>query len=271
MKTVLTGQPERIYVEFRDADGTLVDPARPKVVIFDPSGDPSISSSNAIQEATGVYYYTFTAATAYGTERGEYQAWFEGYINGALITMDTPIRFEVIDTPVVPSEEDPGIQFVKGLRVSIGDNFQDEYVIPPTDMNYFVIDGFKNANSVYDFGFRALLSTAGNDKSGKVNFYFWDDLDTTTSLPYRQKQWYNLHVVKDIMESQVRQSMFGPGNINAGDIKINVAGAMKSQLEYLEMLKKQINDWAYDLKLNGTDSGYLVNTYEIRDLDVAEY
>jgi hypothetical protein len=266
MKVVYTGQPERRYAEFKDVDGVLTDPTRPRISIFAPSGEVVVDSATPTQESTGIYYYLLSVTTAYATERGVYQEWWEGFINSAPISLDEPFYFEVQDIPTIPSSTAFGRSFVRQIRNAISDNDESNgYMIHPIDLNYFIQDGVRNANSDFNFGYHVVVSTAGNNKSGRIDFYYGE---TATSLPNNARTWYAIHTVKDIMESETRRSMYGPGIINAGDIKVNVAFGLKEQIKYLEMLKKDINKLEMDLKLNGT-TGYWINNYQVKDLAVS--
>jgi hypothetical protein len=267
MKKILSGQQERIYVEFRDIVNSLVDPTNPRVVVYDPVGTQVVSSAVCTYESLGTYFYNFTASTAYATVRGTYQAWFEGYINGALITMDDPIYFDVIDIPVIYSSTSQGRAFVKSVRNAIGDTYEDSYLIASEDINYYVQDGTRSGNSTYDFGYDVRVSTAGNDKSERIDFYLGGQ---PTELTVAARNWYLLHTVKMIMEAQVRLNMFGTGNIHAGDINFNLSSGLRAQTEYLKLLNKDITDLKYDLKINGA-TGVLINNYSIADLEVSEY
>jgi hypothetical protein len=258
--------PERLHVEYRDGNGVLVNPLRPRFSIFSPSGAVVLNSAEATFEATGIYYYTFSISTAYSTERGIYQLWPEGYINGALITVDEPIYFSVEDTPTISSSAYPGRSFVNQIRNAIGDNDPTQYMIHPLQLNYYVQDGVRNSNSSYNFGYTVKVSTAGNDKSERIVFLY-GTAEAYLSDPART--WYAINTIKDIMESQIRINMFGSGIVNAGDIKVNVAAGMREQVNYLKSLKEDIKMLKKDLSLNGT-SGYCINNYQIADLWVSE-
>jgi hypothetical protein len=266
-KKILSGQQERIYVEFRDVDNKLVDPTNPRVVVYNPLGEQVVSSAACTFEAVGVYFYNFTASTAYATERGVYQAWFEGYINGALITMDDPVYFDVIDIPIIYSSTSVGRSFVRSVRNAIGDTYEDAYLIATEDINYYVQDGVGRANSVYDFGYNVVISTAGNDRSGRIDFQYGGQ---NADLLVAARNWYLANTVKMIMEAQVRLNVFGTGNINAGDINFNLATGLRAQTEYLKLLNEDLNKLEFDLKINGA-SGVLINNYSIADLEVSEY
>lgn len=268
MKTILTGQPERLYIEYRDSTNTLADPTKPKVTIFSPAGNLVVDSADATQESTGVYYYNFLVSTAYTSERGIYQAWWEGYINGALITMDEPQYVEVMDRPVIQGSTSQGNSFARQIRNAIGDNFEDEYMIQPMDLNYYIQDGVRKANSVYDFGYNVIVSTAGNNKTGRITFT--TDGTTSTALSVAARTWYAAHVVYDIMEAQTRINMFGTGQIYAGDIKMNLSAGLREQTNYLKHLKEDLKAMETDLKMNGA-TGLYVNNYAIEDLYVSRY
>jgi hypothetical protein len=267
MKVVYTGQPERLYVEYKDVNGVLTDPTRPRVSVFAPSGAVVVDSATPTQESTGIYYHLLSVTTAYATERGVYQQWWEGFINSAPISLDEPFYFEVQDIPTIPSSTAPGRSFVRQIRNAISDNDESSgYMIHPIDLNFYIQDGVRNANADFNFGYEVRVSTAGNDKSGRIDFFLGN---VATSLPDNARTWYAVNTVKDIMESQTRLNMYGPGIINAGDIKVNVAFGLREQVKYLEMLKKDIKKLEMDLKLNGT-SGYWINNYQIKDLWVSK-
>lgn len=271
MKTVLTGQPERLYIEYRDSDNVLTNPTRPRVSIYDPVGVTIVASAEPSQESTGVYYYLFGVSTAYSVKRGLYQAWWEGYINGGPIYMDEPIYFEVMDRPVIAGEGDTsqGISFARQIRNAIGDNFEDDYMIAPLDLNYYIQDGVRNANSVFDFGYSVIVSTAGNNKSGRIHFTT-NGGSSSVALSNPARTWYAMHTIYNIMEAQTRLNMFGTGNINAGDIKLNLSGGLREQVAYLRLLKEDLAKLETDLKINGV-GGTVINNYAIADLYVSEY
>jgi hypothetical protein len=268
MKTVLTGQPERIYVEFRDIDHDLTDPSRPRVTIYAPSGTEFVPSAAATQESTGVYWYLLSVGTAYSNERGTYQAFWEGYINGAPIYMDEPMYIDVLDSPYVGSSTSEGRSFVREIRNAINDNRENEYMILPRDMNYYVQDGVRDANATYNMGYTVFISTAGNDRVGRLEF---QKDGVSTALGQTERAWYSAHVVRKILEAQTYVNMFGPGIINAGDIKVNIASGLRAQTGLLDRLDDKIDDMGKELKLNGGVGGYAVNTFAIADLYVSEY
>jgi len=268
MKTVLTGQPERLYIEYRDSDDVLVDPQRPRVTIYDPEGDVAQSSAEPTQESVGVYWLLFNVSTAYPTRRGVYQAWWEGYINSAPVYMDEPIYFNVMDRPVIAGDTSQGNSFARQIRNAIGDNFENDWMIEPLDLNYYIQDGVRHANTVFDFGYDVIVSTAGNNKSGRITFTK-SASGASTALSITARTWYAAHTVADIMEAQTRINMFGTGNINAGDIKLNLSGGLKEQVGYLRLLKEDLSKLEKDLKINGA-SGVSLNNYAIADLITSE-
>lgn len=268
MKTIFAGQPERIYIEYRDADNTLVDPTRPRVSIYDPAGTTIVSSAEALQESVGVYYYLFGVSTAYAVRRGTYQAWFEGFINGGPVYMDEPIYFDVMDRPVISGDTSVGRSFVRQIRNAIGDNFEDDYMISPVDLNYYIQDGVRTANATWNFGYDVLVSTSGPYKTNRI--IFTADGTTSTSLSTLARTWYATYVVYGIMEAQARLNMFGTGNINAGDIRMNLSGGLREQTNYLKHLKEDMIKMEENLKMNGS-GGTEINTYAIEDLWVSRY
>lgn len=268
MKVIITGQPERIYIEYRDADNVLTSPTRPRVTIYAPSGSEFLASAAPTEESTGVFWYLVSATTAYATERGTYQAWWEGYINSGPVYMDTPAYFEVEDIGTIASSTSGGRHFVNAVRRAIGDNRENDYIVSPTDMNYYIQESFGNANSIFNLGYVVNISTAGNDKSGRIEF---QSGGVATSLPATERAWYLIHCTRDILESEVRINIYGTGIINAGDIKINLAQGLRAQTDYLDKLNDRIERLEMNLKLNGGAGGFLINTYAIRDLVVSEW
>ena len=263
MKEVITGHPERLYIEYTDANGALVDPLRPKITIFAPSGNEVVASADPSNEDVGIWYYLFSATTAYATERGLYQAWWEGYVNGGPVYMDEPVYFQVKDIPVISSSTSEGRYFTIEIRGAIGDNREDEYMILPQDLNYYIEAGFRNANAIYDLGYDVQLSTAGNDKSGRISFL---KNGAATALGQTERAWYALTTVRDILEAQTRINMFGPGIVTQGDIKVNLSAGLRAQTAYLDHIKAQLKEMETELKLNGGVVGYWINTFEIDDL-----
>lgn len=268
MKTILTGQPERLYIEYRDADNVLTDPTTPKITIFAPSGAEVTASTDPTKESTGVYFFLFSISTAYATERGTYQAWWEGYINSGPVYMDEPQYFEVIDTPTIASSTSAGRHFVNAVRRAIKDNRETDYIIEPQDMNFYIQESFGNANSIFNLEYTVFVSTAGNDKTGRIEF---QKDGVATSLPATQRAWYLINCVRDILESEIRLNIYGTGIINAGDVKINLAQGLRAQTDYLEKLNDRVDKLEMDLKLNGGAGGFLINNYAIRDLVVSEW
>lgn len=267
-QVVYTGQPKRVYAEYRNSNNVLVDPVRPKVTVYTPSGQIAVASTSPTQEDVGVYYYLLSISTGYAIERGVYQAFWEGYINDAPIYSE-PMHINVLDTPYIASSTSAGRSFVRDIRNAINDTQEDEYLIQPRDMNYYVQDGVIEANTMYDMGYTAYISTAGNDRIGRLLFY---KDGVSTSLSQGAKAWYSAHVVRKILEAQTYVNMFGPGIVDAGDIKVNIASGLRAQTGVLERLDKKIKTMGDELKMNGSlYIGGTVNTYAIADLWVSEY
>ena len=63
-----------------------------------------------------------------------------------------------------------------------------------------------------------------------------------------------------ILESITTSFMFQSGNIDIGDVKINITPMMKVRHDYLKRLEESYNNLLYEVKLNGI-TGVSVDTY----------
>lgn len=106
MQKVLQGEDERLYVEFRDNNGDLVNVTFPTVTVYEPDGtvltdrdSVSLSAVAGSNESTGVYFFLLKVPAAQTVGRGYHARW-EAQITGIVTTQDQPQQFEVIDTVI---------------------------------------------------------------------------------------------------------------------------------------------------------------------------
>ena len=246
LQQILMGQQERLYREFRDSSTAhaLVDATRPKVTIYDPNGALEVASTSPINESTGVYYYNFTVTTAAAKVEGVYQAYWEGFINGAHVTMDTPQYILVKRFPWDTGETD---DFINAIRREIGDTNPNNYRIPNRDLWYFTLDAINGVQAIYNMGYSASVSNT-------------DGLALSAPLTVEAAALFKAKVVILVLKSVYFNGLFYAGNVSIGDIKVNVTGAMKERREALKDMEKDFDKILYDIKMNNI-TGTEIDTY----------
>ena len=148
LKTILFGKAERLYTEYKDSNGTLTDPTSPSVYIYDPEGI-IYDSGTPTKSNTGIYYYEVSLSTASTQKEGIYQAYWQGTINGELVTMDVPQYFYGMRVPWQVTQPD---NIIQSIRRMIGDTNPNNYRISNIDLYYFLSDAVDNVQAEYNMG-----------------------------------------------------------------------------------------------------------------------
>lgn len=246
MQQILMGQTERLYREFRDGSTShaLVNPDRPRLTIYDPDSSEVVASTAPTQESVGVYYYTFSIATAAATKEGIYQAYWEGYINSAHVTMDIPQYFLVRRFPWETGEVD---DFVNSIRRLIGDTNPENYRVSSMDIWYYIQDAIKDVQAENDFGYTtSVTNTAG--------------LILNKPLTSDAAALFRFRTMILILNSVLFNGLFCAGNVDIGDIKINVTNTMRERREMLKWLDEEYQRLMYQIKM-GLISGVEIDTF----------
>lgn len=246
LQRILMGQPERIYREFRDSTTAhaLVNATNPRVTIYDPNGALEVASTAPINESTGVYYYTLKVSTASTKKEGIYQAFWEGLVNGAHVTMDTPQYLLVKRFPWDTGETD---DFINAIRREIGDTNPNNYRIPNRDLWYFTLDAINEVQGIYNMGYTPSVNNT-------------DGLALNKALTAEAASLFKAKVIILILKSVYFNGLFYAGNVSIGDIKVNVTGAMKERREAIKDMDKEFNAILYEVKMNNI-TGTEIDTY----------
>ena len=212
LQQVLYNKTERLYREYRDASGVLTDPTTPFVRVYNPEGI-LVSSGTPIKESVGVYYHSVTIGTA-GSVEGIYQAYWEGTMGGALVTMDVPQFFYLTKYPWQASKQDA---FAHSIRRMIGDTNPNNYRISIPDMYYFIQDAVDQVQSQIDFGY--VLTVAPTSLT-------WNQ-----SLASTPSALFKLKCVILIMQATMHDNLYDGGMVQVGDIKVDVTGMLRLRME----------------------------------------
>lgn len=241
LQKVLIGKAERLYREFKDANDVLTNATSPYVYIYNPNAI-MVDSGTPTNESTGVYYKTVTFNTANVTE-GIYQAYWEGTIGGALITMDDPQYFYVSKYPWRLMTQDAVAQ---SIRRFIGDTDPKNYRVGVSDMYYFIQDAVDEVQAELDFGYELTITPTTMT---------WNQELYTTPLAL-----FKLKTLILVMESILHDRLYDGANVQVGDIKVDVTGILKIRMENIKRLKEDFRNLMYQVKLNSIE-GSNIDTY----------
>ena len=242
VQKILFGNAERIYREYRDGSNVLTDPTNPLVSIYDPIGT-FFDSGAPTKESTGVYYYSVSLSTASTTKEGIYQAYWQGTINSALITMDVPQYFQGYEVPWQEMQSD-GI--IRSIRRAIGDTNPDKYRLETRDLYYYLKDAVEEVQADYNFAYTITITNTS---------VTWNK--TLYSTPFAL---FKLKTMIIVMEATMSDFLFDAGNVQLGDIKIDITGMMRIRLENLKRLQAKYDDLMYKIKMS-TGGGHNIDTY----------
>jgi len=253
---ILFGRDERLYREYKDSTGTLVDPTWTRVTVYDPNGT-FLSSGAATKESTGVYYYNVSLSTATTTKEGTYQAYWEGTIGGVLVTMDVPQYFDGYKVPWQITQPD---QIINSVRRMIGDISPENYRVSTRDMYWFLKDAVDEVQAEYDFGYTLTITSTSVS---------WNS--TLYTAPFTL---FKLKTLILVMESTLNDFMYHAGNVEVGDIRVNVTNILRARMDNLKRLQEKYERIMYEIKANGIN-GFVIDTYIrnqiINDYNYAEY
>lgn len=240
LQKVIYNKPERLYREFKDSQGNLINPTSPYVRVYDPNGT-IVSSGTPTGESTGVYYFVASLGTA--QPEGIYQAYWEGTVGGALITMDVPQFFWLTTAPwqVMPQD-----QIAQSVRRMIGDTNPNNYRIAIPDMYYFIQDAVNEVQSRMDFGYS--LTVAPTSLTWNQPLY---------SIP---AALFRLRTLILVMQSILHDDIYDGGNVEVGDIKIDINGILKMRMDNIKRLEDGYKELLYDIKMNSI-TGVNIDTH----------
>jgi len=248
VQRVLMGKTEALYQEYHDGTNAnaLVDPVYPLVSLYDPVGT-FVSSGQATQESTGVYYYSVNISTPAANKEGIDPAYWEGSIGSQLVTTDEPQYSNVTRVPWQITEPNA---IISSIRRLVGDNNPDRYVISTREMYYFLQDAVDEVQAEINFGY--IMSI------------------TNTSISWNQVLRSNPFVLFKtrclilVLESRMHDFFYDAGLVQVGDIKIDIVPAMKIRREILNDLRKEYKELLYEVKMNsGASGGYNIDTHKI--------
>lgn len=243
---ILMGQRERLYREFRDGSTahSLVNPTRPRVTVYDPDGAEVVASTAPTQEDVGVFYYQFNVTTAASTKEGVYQAYWEGFINGAHVTMDVPQYFLVSRFPWDTGETG---DFVNSIRRLIGDTNPENYRISSMDIWYYIGDSINDVQAELNLGYTFTISNTTG-------------LALNKALTAEAASLFRFRTLILILNSVLFNGLFCAGNVTVGDIRVNVTNTMRERREMLKYLDQEYLRLMYNVKMNGI-SGVEIDTF----------
>ncbi len=244
IQKILLGKAERIYQEYYNSNGDLVDPTTPKVYLYDPNG-LYVCSGTPTKESTGVYYLSVTLSTASTTVEGSYQAYWEGTIGGNFITQDTPQYLYAYRHPWSISKPSAVINSVRRMT---GDTNPENYRISTEDMYYFFSDAIDEVQTEYNWGYTVAITNTA------MSFN-----QTLYSVPFTL---FKLRTAILVLESTLMDSLYDGGSVQVGDIKVDVTGIIRLRQENLKRLREEYSRLMYEAKMNGI-TGYVIDTYAI--------
>lgn len=236
------GKTERIYREFRDTDNDLINPTSPHVTIYSPKG-VEVDSGTPTGESTGVYYFLIDLSTAATTEEGYYQAYWEGTIGGALVTMDIPQYFLATRIPWQITESD---SIINSIRRMTGDINPNNYRISTEDMYYYLKDAVEYVQAYYNWGYEVTVSPTS---------LTWNK--TLYATPF---VLFKLKTLILILESSLHDWLYDGMAIQVGDIKVNVTPILKLRMDNIKRLNEDFDKLLYEMKMNDI-SGVNIDTY----------
>lgn len=250
LQHILVNKAEPIYREFRDANGNLTTPTTPYVRIYNPDA-VIVSSGTPTAESTGVYYHTLTLNTA-GVLEGVYQAFWEGTIGAALVTMDIPQFLLVTKFPWQAAQQNA---FAQSVRRLIGDTNPNNYRISIQDMYYFIQDAVERVQTRMDFGYILTVTPTAMT---------WNKV--LTNVP---SALFKLQTLILVLENTFYDGLYEGASVQVGDIKVDITSILKLRKENIEKLKEDFEKLLYEVKMNYV-GGHNIDTY-VRGLIVNDY
>jgi hypothetical protein len=250
-QTIFINKPERIWFEFRDNNGTLIDVSNPRIDIENPHGTEIISSADMIHDSTGIYYYSWLlSSTAVSTALGLWKAWPHAWYNSEYIHPDIPRYLNVVWRPLGDGYD---YDFLQSTRRYVGDTDASDYRFTTREIALLIKDATDIIMSKFicyigcSLGYTVIADAKGVTFSSTPTTHIAD-------LIKRQ-----VRVL--VLEHYLNLSLSQPGIIDMGDMRISNVGQSKN---IFDKIKDDIDRMEKDIKtliLRGMD-GVVVKTYD---------
>lgn len=136
---------------------------------------------------------------------------------------------------------------INSIRRITGDNNPENYRISTKDLHYFLQDAVDSVQVEVPLGYEMeVLDTS-------VSFN-----KTLYAAPFAV---FKLKTLEYVLESTFHDHLYHSGNLQIGDIKIDVVPILKLRMENLKRIKSDLNNLIYDLKMNYGNVGFEIDTY----------
>lgn len=148
---------------------------------------------------------------------------------------------------------------ITSIRRMTGDLDADNYRISTRDMYYYLQDAVDEVQIDHNFGYELTLTTTTAS---------WNQ--TLYSSPF---VLFKLKALIFIMESSLHDNLWYSGNVQIGDIKIDINQTLKIRMENLKRLKEDYKRLMQTYQMNDAASGVLIDTYVtgLINNDLTEY
>jgi len=241
LDTIILGSSRPIYCTFRDENsGALVDVDSPTVSIWDTNDTKVVDEQALTKEATGIYYYVFTASTSLSTATGLYEAWFRGVNNSREISQKKPRYINVIEQP---TDDDRSYDFISHIRRYIGDIDASDYRYQNYEIAGFIYTAFVNLKyDYYKYTSSRITTTL---------IISFDTLTFSEDLSDDLTYLLILETLLLIKESEWNERSSQVGYIKTGDMVIDPSKGSGEQYKYLRATKEDLQDDIKRVALSG--------------------
>jgi len=137
---------------------------------------------------------------------------------------------------------------INSLRRAIGDTNSSNYRISTEDLYYFLQDAVNDVQTDLDMGYTLTISATG--------------ITWNTTLTIIPTTLFKMKTVIYVLESLFYDDLYSSGNVQVGDIKVDVTSILKLRRENLKDLKEAYARLIKEIKMY-TSHGYAIDTYQI--------
>ena len=135
---------------------------------------------------------------------------------------------------------------IASIRRSIGDTDPENYVFSTKDLYFFLQDAIDEVQADYNYGYLMTVT----DTSATFNTTLW-------STPF---VLFKLRTLMLILQHSLHDFIYDAGNIQVGDIKVDLTQVFKLRMMNLDRVKKDYEKMMYHIKLNGA-GGLKIDTH----------
>lgn len=234
--TVFLGRTKRIFIEFRDANGSLTNVSNPFIDIYTPLGALLVSTA-AVNNSTGVYYYDFSLSTSVSTLEGMYQIFWSGDLNGIPINQDAP---KYLFATKLGYKVGLGGEIVDDLRRLIGDTDIKNYKIRTQDLHQYLVDGVNYIQKTYPMGYELTVN------QNTISF--------NKSLTGIASELFVRGAALIVLEYLTHKGLWGAGSISTGDLNVNLTNINRERRAAVTEMRNEIKnsiDKLYMLSISG--------------------